>query len=287
MGKIMNNDLRDLILSRLKKDAQKQDSLDVTKGLTLGLDDAHDPSVSGRPGYIWVRENTQQGAVFQAFNQSVKSLVGLPVLITRERIPPYKRVVIGIDWDVLPTTTYAGQSYELVNHASSHEWPDAAPGIDAVTVYPRSLAAFRVFPALGISIGVAKGYYMYEEILTYYPGIALLDLSSHLIDLGYPYSIGLLIYLDFSTNTIQVLEGAPIAVPSEPVYPTPISDIFSLCYIKLTYGMTQVSEVNIVTDLRTPFMFSSGVLSPYVISEVGNLEEELDLIISRHIVEGL
>jgi hypothetical protein len=284
----MGNDIRDLILRRLGRDSKKQDAIEVTKGLTMGIDNSNDSSVSARPGFIWVKEESQSGAIFQAFNQSVKTLVGLPVLVARDRVPPFRRVVIGIDWDVLPTTTYAGQAYEIVNHATSHEWQDTLPGLDAMTVYPRSWAPFRVYPMAGLTVGVAKGYYIKDGILTSYIGDSGLDLSGYIPAADYNKIV--LAYFQLSDGTVHFLAGDPTYYTDPYDYPVAVADTFSLCYILMTSTLTQISEANIIIDLRTPFILSSyngAAPSTAVLNLVGALADELDMEITRHKVEGL
>jgi len=251
----MANELRDLILARKAKDESKADKEEITKATTIGLDNPNDAQVFGRPGFIWVRENTQQGAVFQVFNQTVKRLVGLPVLIAKDRYAPFRRVVIGIDWDALPNTSYTGQSYGLIYHADSHEWQDTLPGLDAMTVYPRAIAAFRVFPDTGIKVGISKGYYIHDKALLYYVGQTGFDLSGSIPAAG--NNVGVLVYYDFGDGTVHEITGAEIAQPNEPIYPTVPDDVFPLAYLKLYDTLTQISETDIVVDLRTQFTFTS------------------------------
>jgi hypothetical protein len=286
-GYDMNNEIRDLILKRLSADVEKQDSIKVTKGVTIGIDNANDASVSGRPGFIWVKEDSQQGAIFQVFNQAVKTLVGLPVLITRDRVPPFMRVVIGVDWDVLPVTAFANETYELINHASSHEWQDRYPGLDPITVYPRAMAAFRVYPVAGISVGVAKGYYRSNDVVTEFLGLASYDLSGD-VPVTVGNLVGVLIYFDYLTGTVGKVVGVQSISPIEPTYPSLTGIGFPLCYLRLYEGMTGLSESDIIIDLRTSYVFmsSTDAINEQIVSIAGALFDELDLELSMHRVQG-
>jgi hypothetical protein len=277
----MTNEIRDLILQRLKKDSEKQNTIDVTKCITLGIDDPNDCSVVGRPGFIWVMENFQGGAIFQAFNTSVKTLVGLKIRVSRGSDPTYRRVVVGVDWDEVVGISYTGVPYDLINHATTHEWRDTLPGVDVVNIYPRSIVSFRVYPATGISVGIAQGYYVYDSKSYYYAGEALYDLSVHIPSAG--NSVGILLYLNFTDGIVHELIGVEVPSPSEPTYPDIPNDVFQLCYIKLLSSTTQISETNIVKDLRPLYTFGGTAMS----DALAMLASELDMEISRHKVEGL
>jgi len=277
----MDNKIRSLILQRLQNDRKKQDSIQVTKCVTVGIDSDNSCSVANRPGFIWVRENMQDGAIFQAFNTTIKTLVGLQVLVSRGYDAAYRRVVIGIDWDAV-VEDYIGIPFDLPNHAATHEWMDAIPGIDAVSTYPRSIVPFRVYPQNGLNVGIARGYYMHDNEPCYFTGESMHDLSAYVPSSG--NVVGLLIYFDLSDGIVKELSGLEVSDSGEPVYPAIPNGIFPLCKIKIYHTTTQLSESNIVEDLRPIFSFSSNGSS--VLSEIAILAEEIDLELSNHIVNG-
>jgi hypothetical protein len=281
-GTDMSNDIRNLILKRLKKDTAKQDTVEITKCVTLGIDNSNDCSVAGRPGFIWVKENFLGGAIFQAFNSCVKTSVGLKVRVSRGTDASSRRLVIGMDWEETVGTSYVGIPYDVVNHAATHEWQDTLPGIDAISIYPRSVAPFRVYPNAGVTVGIARGYYLYNSVSCYYMGDVSYDLSTHIPAAG--KCVGILLYFDLVTGTVKEIVGSEVAIPSEPVYPTIPNNVFQLCYVKLLSTTTQITETNIITDLRPMYTFGGGASAS---STVAKLMQEFDLEMMRHVVEGL
>jgi hypothetical protein len=277
----MSNEIRNLILKRLKKDTGKQDAVEITKCVTLGIDNTNDCSVAGRPGFIWVKENFLGGAIFQAFNSCVKTSVGLKVRVSRGTDASSRRLVIGMDWEETVGTSYVGIPYDIVDHAETHEWQDTLPGIDAVTIYPRALAPFRVYPGSGLTVGIARGYYLYNSVSCYYIGEASYDVSGDIPSSG--NNVGILLYFDFASGTVKEIVGAEVATPSEPVYPSVPNDVFQLCYLKLSSTTTQISETEIVADLRPMFTFGGNSASN---DAVAILAAELDLEITKHIICG-
>jgi hypothetical protein len=277
----MNNDIKDLIIARINRDSVKQDGIATVKGITVGVDLSNSCEVTGRPGFVWVKENSQDGAVFQAFNTTIKTLVGLPVIVSRGANKVYRRVITGIDWDVIPGTSYVGEPYTVLNHNETHEWQDTLPGIDAVNVYPRSIAPMRVYPGSGVTISVSRGIYIYNRVVYDFVGEVSYNLLSYVPPSG--YNVGIFIYLDFVTGTLQSVVGTPILIAvGEPVYPTILNGVFPLCYVKLFDTTTYISEINIIRDLRPLYSFETGMDS-----NVAILAAELDMEISRHKVEGL
>jgi hypothetical protein len=273
---------RDIIKASAKREDQSFESKrNYARGVTVGIDYSNDCSVDGKANYIWVREESQDGAIYQCFNPSVQTLVGLPVLISKEPAAPFRRMVIGVNWSafVMMPDDANGMTYNLVRHRNTHEWPDMAPGIDAVSVFPRAIAPLRVYTLLSdVSVGVAPARYSVNGAFVTYDGTNYLSLVSY-VPGTVDYFRTVLVGLSVSTNTAVVVDGELTLEPA-PIKQAVPAGIFPLAYIRLYYGMTYVSEADIVEDPRVIFSISD------VTNQLAAAMAEIDVVLSKHIVEG-
>jgi hypothetical protein len=280
----MTSNIREILRKRLERDAKFQKKIPILRCVTVGVDYSYDSSVKNRPGYIWVREQKVDGAVFQVFNATVKTMVGLNVIVSSEYGTPYRRVVIGIDWDSTPvTSSYPNSSAPSVyNHALSHEWRDTYPGADAFTVYPRSIAPLRVYPAKNglLKLDIAEGIYGASGNLVFFDGQEDYDITAYKPASGY---VGVLIYLDASLGTVQSVKGDTSATEAALVYPDLINQTLPLAYVRLVSTATYLTESDIVMDLRPIYNF----VDKSILNSIGALENEIDIELTRHIVQGV
>lgn len=277
--------IRDLILSRQKKDDQFQKKISVLRCITVGIDFANDCAVKDRKGYIWVREQKTDGSIFQVFNSEVKRLVGLPVLVSSSMGSPFRKVVSSVDWDVIPLTsdTTVLNSPSVYNHGLSHEWQDTYPAADAISIYPRALVPFRVYPSVmtGIKVDVAKGYYASSMQTVYYSGIIGYDLTTYKPASGY---VGVLVYLDPETNSVNSsVSGNSVADAGDIIYPDIPARILPLAYVRVSSIATAITESDIILDLRPMYTITDGSIH----DAIGALENEIDIELTRHIVQGV
>jgi hypothetical protein len=261
-----------------------QPKMSVLKCVTVGVDYPNDCAVKGRQGYIWVREQRTDGGIFQVFNSEVKRIVGLCVLVATEYGKPFRKEVIGIDWDANPLTSefVISNVPSVYNHALSHEWQETYPAADAISVYPRALVPLRIYPAIsgGLKVDVVKGMYGVSGRFVYYAGLLDFDLTSYYPVSGYA---GVLIYLNPATNAPAAVVGATVATAAAIVYPTFVDNMLPLAYVRLTAGATEIIESDIILDLRPVYTFMDKTLQ----NAIGALADEIDMQLSRHIVEGV
>ena len=280
----MTNNIRDIINLGKQKDKGLQKRISVIRCQTVGVDYSNDCSVMSRPGYIWVREHSQDGSIFQVFNDSVKRLVGLNVLVSNEYGQPYRYRVVGIDWDVTPSTNDYPQMHapSVINHASSHEWQDTYPGADAISVYPRALIPLRINPSVdgAVKIDITRGVYAIYDKIIQYPGEVGYDLGADIP--AADYMVGVLVYLDANAQTVSHLLGETVADTGVIAYPDVPNDVLPLAYVKLYGGMTELLESDIILDLRPVYSITGGLVR----KEIAILAAEIDMQLSRHIVEG-
>lgn len=272
--------IRDILLAQQQKTARFEPKRGIISCEMVGVDATNTPAVSGRPGYVWVREFGQGGGVFQCFNPHVQDRVGLTVLVGPDPQNTNRRVVLGVDWQTIVVgSAYEGEPY-LANHASSHEWPDFTPGPDAVSVYPRSFAQLRMYAGSGaLEVSVSPYRYNKEGTVQEFVGETDIDMTSHIPDSGWRF---VLVYLDTDTNTIKTLEGAAATLIDSAVKPDcPIGHIPS-AYIALVDSTALINE-SLIYDARMPFD-ETGQGIEGTVNMLAWVEAELDYDITRHIV---
>lgn len=248
--------------------------------------------VPRKPGFVWVQEYSPSSddPPFHVFNSKVQRREGLPVWVGRGLSG---RLEI-LDWynGVLPDMpSYDGQVY-LPNHAPDHEWPDKQPGPDAVTVYPRALSMLRTYPgeAGGLTISVTPLRYIVNGAVVEFPGLSSYDISGSQPASGSALYVG--VYLDKSTNTIGTVDGSSVidATTIEPPSPTFPSLSIPSGLVRLDGDQTSITEADTGKD---PRMFLGDVavgeaqsIKADLLKQIGALEAQLDMIISKHMVEG-
>lgn len=280
--------LRDVIQARQEREKQFERNLKIVNCVTIGVDDDKTPEVTGRSGYVWVRELNLSAGVFQVFNPGSQLRINMPVLVAYEPKPPYRRCIIQIHWDtVLDSGDYVGDPY-LPNHHNSHEWLDNNPGPDAVNVYQRALVPLRTYPKSGLTVTVAPAIYMYDGTVYRYNGEDV-DITSYIPAVG--YLVRILLYLDLTlpTPAIQVLEGATVTDVTTPEYISPPSKSIASSWVYLTATTTDIIE-SLITDARA-FLCNVQSLedilsSTTFLNQILTLDHHMDYEISRHIVEG-
>lgn len=280
--------IRDVILAKKRTSSTLEPKVIYQSGTTMAIDYEGSSRVKGRPGYVWVKENNQSGAVFQCFSPVVKDTAGLAVIIAHKLTKPLRRMVIDVDWDKIPIED-RGQSFGVPKHGATHEWPDMRPGDDAIHVYLRALMPLRVFPTTpGVGVGVMAGAYIYNGVYVEYPGTSFYDLASG-VPVVAPYSRFVLVYLDPETNAVSHVNGVEdIIISTMPTRPDSPAGMIPLAYIVLTSGMIRTSEATIYLDARPLITTSESIteLRRYIINNIAMLEHEIDYELSRHIVEG-
>ena len=274
--------IRDIAFAKVKGNKQFEQNRTVLKCVTIEVDTAGSSSVANRDGYIWVKEFNLASGAFQAFSPFIQPLIGLPVFVASDPKPPYRRMVIGVDWDtVVSMGNFTPGSPYLVNHHETHEWPDGAPGGDVVQVYLRALVPLRTYWTGAFTVGIAPTVYIYNGDYKKYTG-GILDLTSYIPSTA-GNAVMLLLYLDAVTNVVTVLPSAEFLIGGVPTYPDPLVNTIPSAWIYLDTSMTALSETYIF-DARVLFEIVDAAAT---VDAAAILEAEMDLIISRHVVEGV
>lgn len=277
--------LRDVILRTKANVKHDVDNKSITKGFMVAVEFEDDPRVDGRSGFVWVKERGSETGCFQCFNPNTLVANNLPVLISKDSKKPSKSIILGVDWETIPIdTSYAGQAYGVATHGISHEWLTRNPGLDAINVYPRAFIPFKVHPGTdALTISVQSGFYLRNNTLVTFIGNYGIDLTDY-VPTTVGNTVAILVYLDVVLNDAVILSGTEGVSPI-PVCPTfPEKAIIPLAVIMLYEGQTYISEADIVEDYR-PWMTVTGAYDSHNPDAIS--ESEWDLIMSRHMVEGV
>jgi hypothetical protein len=274
--------LRQVIKEKKKTSEQFADYRKVAKAITATVDTTDSCKCSTRPGYFWVKEYGQDGGYFQAFNKGVQDRVGMPVLTGIEPQAPFRRVIFSIDWGEYPLIFSDDDDfpgvYDLPPHAASHEWRDADPGTDIVSVYQRAIVPLRVQYISGLKLNVAPGIYIDNDDVIRFNGQEI-TLTSYI-----PAASGnhkrILVYIHPDTNSAQIQDQTEVDDGVEALYDDPPAGTLPLAWVYLRYGDTDLVDSDI-TDARA---FLSTSLETIDLEQLLTVEHHLDMEFTAHLV---
>ena len=256
-------DFYDALIAKQEHDIQFDPNRIITKGELIEVDGAVE--VSDRPSWCWVKEYSQHGGVFQAFNATTAKLAGTPVLIAHSPKIPSLRQVLSLDYETL--ANYPGISGDptmpdnfpyLPEHHTSHEWREGTYGSDPVNTYLRSIVPLRTQVSSGLTVAIAPLLYHHAGARVRYAG-GTLDLASYEPGTA-DKARRVLTYLDKMDNTVKAIAGelgvdntaVPLPHPSIPASAIPS------CFVRLAYDQTSFVEADDFEEAR--FLF--GGTSP-------------------------
>lgn len=273
--------------SRKQHDLTVETRREIVRAYTVGVDSSTTPAVTGRPGYIWVRERGGGSGVFQVLNSTVAEVIDLPVLIGYTPNKPFRRMVIGLDVEQFAVIgTYSGNPY-LPHHGASHEWPDGAPNNDVVSVYPRALTPLRTYAVSGsgLSVAVAAALYTNGNATVIFGGDYDVDLSGD-IPVTANKSVAVLLYVDPDTNAIVTLAGSEYTTGATPDFPTIPDSVIPSAFVELHNGTAQITEADI-TDARVLFgSGSSSGISIYYVDPASPTDGDIWILVVSGTAEG-
>lgn len=283
--------IRDIVIARKKKSGKFESNRKIIKCVMFPVDFDRNPKVDGRPGYTWVKEYGESSGTFQVYNPYVQNRVGLPVLVGYEPKEPYRRMIIGFDYESAASQSLelAPGDYALPMHHTQHEWLDGAPGVDALQIYMRALVPMRV-QATGsfLNIVIAPGMYITNGIMVQYFGETI-DLQPYLPGVG--LARRLLVYMDTISRTIQFVLSPDVVIGHTPDFSTPPTNGIPLAWVLLNNGVSTLRD-QYVTDARvflsnyTAMTIDWASIYTAINDRLAWLEADFDIEMSMHVVEG-
>ena len=237
---------RDIILARRESAEKFEPTRRISQARMVAINGSVE---AGRSGYVWVQGRYQRAGAFQAFSPRIAPVHNLPVLLESSPRPPYQYTVIDVDFShIIHHPDYDSDVHIYMRrHASTHEWPDGAPGPDPVTVYPRALSVLRTYPgSAGLTVSVAPYIYDRNGAIVTFTGHADYDISGSQPAVGLARYV--LIYLDADVNTVGVVNGDTVldAPPVVPLFPAPPQATFPSAWVRLDGAATVIAEIDIV-----------------------------------------
>ena len=259
--------IKQVIATKIEAGKQFARYRKVVKAITATVDTADSCVCATRPGYFWVKEYGQDGGYIQAFNTGVQDRVAMPVLVGIEPQQPFRRVIFSIDWGEVPLILEPGGdapgAFDLPPHADSHEWSDADPGTDIISVYQRAIVPLRAQYVSGLTLNVSAGLYFHNGDLQKHMGQNVVVTSYVPGTAGYHKRV--LLYLHPGTNSIQVQDQDEVDDGEEAVYDDPPLGTLPIAWVYLVYGDTGLTDSD-VTDARS-FLNSSLSIDDVVSSQ--------------------
>ena len=162
--------------------------------------------------------------------------------------------------------------------------------MDAVKVYQPAIQSLKTTGnGTDLTVTTQALIYLVDGVRKSFVG-AETDLTSYV-----PSTAGqtrrVLLYLDKSTNTLNVSSGTAVSGAIPIPYPTAPADSIPSAYVKLTNAQTAVTTATHVEDARG-FLTGNGATSPFaatqdgqiIIAVDGNFQVKTPLINSRGIV---
>jgi len=214
--------------------------------------------VSGRDDYVYVRPDRFSSRIFEVFNKRVTGDDGTPVLVGTLPWEPNLTQVIDVDWETYRQSGWGDDHSAVGYHGRTHEWRDAAPGMDTFNVYRRQMGDLKTTPVGSGTTSVTVTSYSLTWLgeQKAWPGTVGFSLNqavpastgtARLALVYWSPSSGTSGWLGVATGTLDI--DSPAINLNRPV--TPAGTIPS-AYVRLAGGQTSVTEFDIY-DAREPW----------------------------------
>ena len=257
---------------------QRQGELDTREKL-IRLFPAKIVSVNGsvkvgtRPNYVYVVEEAEETNILAVWNNTVKPVVDLPVMVA-ERPNSYHRLeIIGININSLQDSEQENAGgFNLPEHAYTHEYlSESNIGIDPVSIYQPAIMMLKTIAQNGdLTVNVQSCVYEVNGLRKLFAG-EVVDLSSY-VPVTADRVKKILLYLDGVSNLIGVVEGTE--VPNNGLFTPPTPLIPRKCIasslITLETGQTTILTVDHVTDARA-FLHGFNISEAYLAERRGEI----------------
>lgn len=196
--------------------------------------------------FVWVHEWGDNASQAQAYLPAhLNVFEGAGVIMMRNPKNPYELEIIRVHVSPYPRAiedhaTTDIRRAQIGIHGVNHQYPtESTIGPDPVLVWHSALQIFKsVATGTGLNVQVGPLYYGVGASRAYFPALPgddVIDLSTYLPSAG--KAVRVLIYLDSSTGSLNVLSSAEVTIPGSPAYPdTPFGGIASsYFYLEDTY----------------------------------------------------
>ena len=285
---------RDIQLQRQEQSAQKEPTRDIPMGYIVQVDGDIDGDI---PQRLWIQGIGNNAHVVQVLNPGIIQRASPGMLVFYERDPKepskWQLTKFRKSFYADDLTKFASLPDNTVEpHAPEHIYRPGNPGADPLDVYPRALTEFRVTPTSPASMKVRISGGWYPGTTNYERFNGPVDSKDFTSDVPSTSGKALIVAITLSksgtieyTNGTEYVDGLP--VPSA-AWPSVAINKALLSAVRLVNGMTTITETNFDKEIR-PLVGVSGLASAseLAIKHVAWLEAEIDLVLSKHVVEGV
>lgn len=187
-----------------QKKSTKQTELEIYGTLGIPLGGQRLVEVPGRASYVYVKLRDNQNEVIQAWNNTVATSYGLPVIVQRDG---NRYIVLGVNTERYQSNWNVTAPY-LPQHASSHSFVDGGGG-DVVWVQSRQFIPGLVYPqkqATGTFLTIAPYTLFDDGSWKYVGGTGTPNLMNYRPTGS--NAVMALVYLDANTGNPGILVGS-------------------------------------------------------------------------------
>lgn len=280
-------DLREAILKRKAYEAQFAQQQILFKG-TIQVGPNGSSSVPNTPDHNWVQPNGV-GELVAVYNRKMKgNLINAGVVVGFEAYSTTLEILRSDESTIAGIVPTPG--LDIPNHWESH----LIDGADAVPIHPNAMFILLTYTLglTGLVVSVSPYVYQLDDgTITYFPGQANFDLSSHAPATGLARYV--LIYLDLATNDLLTLAGATtVDSPSfVPVPPTVPDNAVPSALVRIAGDQTVIGHRDIVPV--QDYLFGASRIQPVLdtletqmLDLLAAQENEFDLALTLHAVNG-
>lgn len=247
------NNLRDIIIQRLRHELQLEQFVIVSPGEIVSQDGSTTWTAHG-VSYTWVKLRGHDSSRVGAVNMTAATEVGTPVLVARQPQKPHTWQIIGPDPAFIrPGQTSPAGGYSVGIHGSNHQTMlESDPGPDPVYVFQPMLYLLKTV-ADGATLLVDTFQYDYSkgDISRFFPGKET-DLTSSVPGAGLIRKV--LLYLDRDLNVLVTVEGTTVVDDTVTPIPLPLPpagvSATKSAWVTLANGQTAILQATHVDDAR-------------------------------------
>lgn len=250
MPESLSSKRRDIELSRQQYFRQFGVRRNVLKARVIEINS--DTESEFKPGFAHVLiYGVDEGGHATARIGHSQIAADMPVLIARDPEHPNEWQILGTYLDeIVPSAAITITRYRVENHGENHQWQtEATIGPDPVKIWQPALQPLKTTgDGLTLTITIQPLIYVVSGTRREFLGTTV-DLTSSVPGVGLTRRV--LIYLDETTNLINVLQGTTVATGPTPVpYPAIPNNAKASAYVTLVNGQTAVTTATHITDAR-------------------------------------
>lgn len=269
---VIPNDFRDVQIVEAKREAKREPRHREVWGTIASVDGSTSPP--GRPNYVYFREMDRPESMRVVYNTSTSKREGTIVRVEIDPKKPDIGRVVGIFHNIaLPNEAVELSPFEIPPHRNTHQYVEESDkGDDTVLVYQPALQPLKTTgDGSTLTVTTQPLIYTVDGSRKVYEGIST-DLTSYVPSTA-SRTVRVLLYLDKSTNILEVLEGTEVidngAIPVP--YPTIPRNSVPSVFVQLSTSQTAITTASHIDDARDWLNGSGGYDFSFAPGEEGDI----------------